>query len=43
MLAIDGCQLNMIHALKKDGWRVHIQNAHFYDNGYSTEIDIGAE
>jgi hypothetical protein len=41
MPAIDNCQPQMIHALEKDGWRVHLQNAHFYNDGDSIYIDLG--
>ncbi len=43
MPAVDVCQPNIIHAIQKDGWRVRVQNVHFYDDGYSIYIDLGAE
>ncbi|MCL4254421.1 MAG: hypothetical protein KJ043_11665, partial [Anaerolineae bacterium] len=42
MPSIDSCQPQIIRALEKDGWRVFIQNAHFYNDGDSIYIDLGA-
>ncbi|HRF95979.1 MAG TPA: element excision factor XisH family protein, partial [Aggregatilineales bacterium] len=43
MPAIDVCQPQIIRALEKDGWRVYLRNAHFYNDGESIYIDLGIE